>query len=97
MRKIHWNKLAKLDYYENIDYLLNKWTISDTQEFIDTVFKTEFILSKGNVDFRRTNIESVRCYVVCKQITLFYKITDKYNIEFLRLWNNNKDKTKLKL
>jgi len=97
MREIHWNKLAKLDYYDNIDYLLNKWTERDAQEFINLVSETEFILSKGNVDFRETDIAGVRCYVVCKQITLFYKIVDKYNVEFLRFWNNHKDKRKMKL
>ncbi|MBI9068258.1 MAG: hypothetical protein JEZ09_13270 [Salinivirgaceae bacterium] len=97
MRKIHWNNLAKLDYYENIDYLLNKWSEKDAQEFIDVVFESEIILSKGNVDFRETDIADLRCYVVCKQITLFYRIVDKCNIEFLRFWNNSKDKRKLKL
>lgn len=96
MREIHWNNF-KLDYYKNIDYLLNKWTERDAQEFIDLVAETEFVLSKGNVNFRKTDTADVRCYVVCKQITLFYKITDNQNVEFLRFWNNNNDKKKMNL
>lgn len=97
MRKVHWNSLAKLDYYDNIDYLLLKWNEKVAQEFIDLVDEVEFMLKKGNVDFRETDMEDIRCYVVCRQITLFYKILDEQNIEFLRFWNNNKDKKKMKL
>jgi hypothetical protein len=76
MRRIHWNNLAKLDYYQTIDYLLLKWNDAVAQEFIDLVAETEFILKTGNIDFRETDIKGVRCYVVCKQITLFYKMVD---------------------
>jgi len=97
VRKVHWNGLAKFDYYDNIDYLLFKWNEKVAQEFIDLVDEVEYILKKGNVDFRETDINGIRCYVVCKQITLFYKIIDRHNIEFLRFWNNNKDKKKMNL
>lgn len=97
MRKVHWNKVAKSDYYRNIDFLLHEWTEKDAQEFIDEVDETEFILKQGKVDFQDTNIKGIKCYVICKQITLFYKVIDKHNIEFLRFWNNYQDNKKLKL
>lgn len=97
MIKISWNNLAKLDYYENIDFLLNKWTVKEAQEFIDQVIYTEFVLSRGNIDFQDTDFMGIKCCVICRQITLFYRKTDEQNIEFLRFWNNKKGKRKLKL
>ncbi len=91
MRTIHWNKKAKSDYFENIDFLLKEWSEKVAQEFIDEVFEVEFILSKGNIDFQNTDIKGVKRFVIRKQITLFYRIIDNENIEFLRFWNNYKD------
>ncbi len=38
MRTVHWNKIARLDYYDNIDYLLRDWSEKEAQEFIDEVY-----------------------------------------------------------
>lgn len=55
----------------------------------------EYILSQGNVDFQKTDFVGVKRLVLRKQITLFYKISDEHQIEFLRFWNNYKDDKKL--
>lgn len=97
MRKILWNPKAKFDYYENIDFLLKKWSEKEAQEFIDEIAHIEFILSRGNVDFQDTDFIGVKCVVVRKQITLFYRIIETNKIEFLRFWNNNKNRRRLLL
>jgi len=97
MRTVHWNKIARLDYYNNIDYLLHAWSEKEAQEFIDAVDETEFILKQGNVELQNTDMPGINCCVICKQITLFYRIIDERNIEFLRFWNNNQDNKKLSL
>lgn len=97
MRKICWNKVAKADFYQNIDYLLHEWSEKDAQEFIDEVYETEFILKQGKIDFQDTDVENIKRCVICKQITLFYKVIDSQNIEFLRFWNNYKDDKTRKL
>lgn len=94
MRKISWNLLAKLDYFENIDFLLENWSEKEAQQFINEVNHIEFILKQGNVDFQQTDIEGVKRVVIRKQITLFYRTIDNH-IEFLRFWNNNKNIDKL--
>ena len=94
MRKISWNLLAKLDYFENIDFLLENWSEKEAQQFINEVNHIEFILKQGNVDFQQTDIEGVKRVVIRKQITLFYRTIDNH-IEFLRFWNNNKNVDKL--
>lgn len=97
MRRIIWNKVAKSDYFKNIEYLLKNWSEKEVQKFIDEVRHIEFILKKGNVDFQEIGYRGVKHEVVRKQITLFYKINDISEVEFLRFWNNHKDIKKLRL
>lgn len=97
MRKVRWNKLARFDYYQNIDYLLSEWSEKDAQEFIDEVNDIEFILKQGKVEFQDTNVKDVKRYIICKQISLFYKVLDENNFELLRFWNNYQDTERLKL
>ena len=77
MRKISWNPLAKFDYYENINFLLEKQSEKEAQQFIDEVNHIEFILRQGNVDFQDTDFEGVKRLVIRKQITLFYRIVNE--------------------
>jgi plasmid stabilization system protein ParE len=96
MRQIKWNRLAKEDYFNNIDYLLKKWTEREAQNFINEVDEILFILRKGKIEYQETDYPDVRRCVVREQITLFYKIIDKQHIEILRFWNNKQDTKKLK-
>lgn len=96
MRSIRWTSLAKLDFQENIEFLLNKWSVNVAQDFVDEVLSTEFILRQGNIDFQNTNIHNVKRCVLCKQIVLFYRILDNGDIEFLRFWNSYRDNSKLR-
>jgi hypothetical protein len=91
MRTVRWNKLARLDYYQNIDYLLKIWSEKEVQNFIDKVFEIESIFTKGNVEFQNTNRIGIKRCVINKQITLFYRVVDEKNVEFLRFWNNNQN------
>ncbi|MDX9769022.1 MAG: type II toxin-antitoxin system RelE/ParE family toxin [Tenuifilaceae bacterium] len=97
MRKVYWSNLARLDYFANIDYLLQEWSDKEAQNFIDEVNDLEFLLKQGLVDFQGTDYPTVKRCIVCKQVTLFYRIIDNHNIELLRFWNNYKDKSKLML
>ena len=96
MRKIIWNKEAKSDYFENIDYLFENWSEKEVQKFVDEVRNIEYLLKKGNVEFQETNYRGIRRVVLRKQITLFYKITSISEVEFLKFWNNHKDIKRLR-
>jgi plasmid stabilization system protein ParE len=91
MRKVVWNNKARVDFNQNIDYLLEKWSEKEAQQFIDEVIQIEYILSQGNVDFQDTNYIGVKRFVIRKQITLFYRVVNDHQIEFLRFWNNFQD------
>ena len=95
MRQIKWNKLARDDYFDNIDFLLKNWSEIEAQNFIDEVDEVIFILRKGKVDYQETDYLNIRRCVIRKQITLFYKIIDTEHDELLRFWNNYQDDKKL--
>lgn len=97
MRNIKWNRLAVLDYDNNIDYLLGKWSVSEAQVFIDEVNEIIHLLKLGKVEYQSTNYTGVKRCVPRKQITLFYKIIDDNTIELLRFWNTYQDVKKLNL
>ena len=97
MRKVHWHKLARSDYYQNIDYLLGKWSEKEAQEFIDEVDDIGYILKQGKVEFQCTDVEDVKRCVNCKQISLSYKVIDEHHVELLRFWNNYQDPESLEL
>jgi plasmid stabilization system protein ParE len=53
MRKVVWNKLAKRDYFANIDFLLSKWTEKEAQKFVDEVAELKKFLRKGMLFFKK--------------------------------------------
>jgi plasmid stabilization system protein ParE len=97
MKTFIWTDLALRDYHENIDYLIREWSEKEAIGFIEDVENTLFYLKSGNIDFKESNYYNIRECVVCKQITLFYRHLNSKEVEFLRFWNNSKDKRKLKL
>ena len=96
MRIIKWNSQAKLDYYQNIDYLLERWSEVEAQKFIKQVSEIEFILRQGDIYYQDTDYTNVKRCLINRQITLFYLIEDSENIEFLRFLNNRKNINDLK-
>jgi len=97
MRTVRWNKLARLDYYQNISYLLQNWSEKEAQNFIDKVFEIETMLAKGNIEFQDTDRVDIKRCVINKQISLFYRVINGKNIELLRFWNNNMNLKNLNL
>lgn len=97
MRKIIWTNEAESDYSDNIDYLLKEWTIIEAEEFINKAEELLYHLETGKIKCKTSKFKGVRECVVCKQITLFYRLNENNNIELLKFWNNHKDKKKLRL
>ena len=84
MRLVVWNKLAQLDFYEIIDFLLQNWSEKEAQNFINKVHEIEVLPAKGNVEFQNTDRVGVKRCVIHKQISLFYRVGDDQNIELIR-------------
>lgn len=97
MRQIVWSKPAQVDYWSNIDFLIDKWTETEALNFI---FKTETILdviSENPKAFQKFNYKrNIHVVPVTKEINLFYMVR-KDRIELLRFWNNYQNPQKLNL
>jgi plasmid stabilization system protein ParE len=90
MFTILWSVKAKTDYWNNIDYLEQFWSLKEVYNFIDIVDELADLLSKGNVQFKPTNYKNTYQVVVIKQITIYYKVENS-EITLLRFWNNYQD------
>ena len=87
MRTVIWTEQAKLDYWENIDYLQYRWGLNVTLNFMNKVDEVIAILEIGNTAFRPTEYKDTHEVPIVKQISLIYK-TDNKNLNLLRFWNN---------
>jgi len=87
--------LAKSDYWQNIEYLEEKWTENDVLNFIKKVNNSILLLKSQRVLFKKSDYKDVYKLVITKQITLFYSL-DSETIYLLRFWNNYQDSTTLK-
>lgn len=97
MIRIIWTKIAKNDYWKNIEYLEKEWTLQDVYNFIDKTDALVDLLLKQNLTFKSTNYKDVFQIPVTKQVTLYYKILKNNDIELLRFWNTYQNPKKLKL
>lgn len=97
MIRIIWTKIAKNDYWKNIEYLEKEWTLQDVCNFIDKTDALIDLLLKQNLIFKPTNYKDVFQIPVTKQVTLYYKILKNNDIELLRFWNTYQNPKKLKL
>ena len=91
MRTVKWSAQAKLDYASNVDYLLEHWSEKEAMRFVASVEKIISDLKSGIVNFMPTNKKDVRRCVVCKQVTLFYRVKNNDRVELIRFWNNYGD------
>ncbi len=94
--QIIWSEDAKLDYNENIKYLLEEWSEESASTFIDEVESVLELLKINPKLYPKIDYKSIRRAVIRKQITLFYQ--DKGSMIYLvRFWNTYKDPHSLKL
>ena len=83
MIHIVWSERAKLDYWENINHLIDHWTFMDASNFIDKVDKTVSILKTQTVEFRSALYRETYSVPITKHITLFYKKGQDNSIQLL--------------
>ncbi|POR30724.1 hypothetical protein BWK58_00025 [Flavobacterium columnare] len=97
MREILWSEPAKLDYWDNIDYLQREWTLAEVYTFMDKTTEVLELLAKENLNFKPTNYKDTFQVPIVKQITLYYYINQNNDIELLRFWNNYQNPSRLTL
>lgn len=53
MRSLFWSEIAKLDYWNNIDYLLENWSTMEVQQFLEKVNSTLNLLQKEKLNLNQ--------------------------------------------
>jgi plasmid stabilization system protein ParE len=91
---ILWSPLAKITYYQILEYLSENWTKKEIKAFVN---RTEEVLkfisqSPSYYPFSALN-DSYRCVVV-KQVSLYYRLKNG-QVELLIFWDNRQDPQKL--
>ena len=94
--QVIWSDEAVLDYHQNIDYLLENWSVKVAIEFTEDVEEVIQLIKTHPKLYPLTNYKEIRRAVVRKQITLFFKVKDD-TIDLIRFWNNYRDKEELEL
>ncbi len=92
-----WSDIAKKEYWDNIDYLLDNWSEKEAANFIDLVGNTLDIIKHKPKTFSKVGYRKVRKVVILPQITLFYSILDSNTVEIIRFWNNSRNPESLSL
>jgi hypothetical protein len=89
---ITWSTYAKLSYYEELDFINNKWTIREVENFIILVEKFTIQLSSNTARGKYYPNNDIYSKVISKQTTVFYRIDPKRKaIELLLFWNNKRN------
>jgi len=92
-RRIIWSEEAEADYSNNINYLLQNWSVNDAREFIDKATNVILIIKNMPEAFPISDYKKVRKALICKQINLLYKVS-KSEIIVLRFWDNRQKSEK---
>jgi hypothetical protein len=96
MMIISWSETAKIDYWNNIEYLEREWTLTEVYNFMDKVDELLDLLTNENLTFKPTDYKNTFQVPIVKQISLYYRIENN-TIELLRFWNNYQDLGKFHL
>lgn len=94
--QIVWSDDAVADYHQNIDFLLEKWSVQVAVEFMEDVETIIELVERQPEIYPLTDYQGIRKAVVRKQITLFFRLTDE-TIHLIRFWNNYQDPERLKM
>ena len=95
---ISWSTEAEETFNKNIEYLQQHWSKHVVENFFQRTLDVIDIISSEPLLFplHKTKGNIHRC-VVTEQISLYYKIVDRSNIELQTFWNVYQNPKKLKL
>lgn len=92
MYSIHWSTLAELTFADEVDFILKKWNQKEVNDFgflVEDYLKHLSLNPYAGINFSNPTIYS---FVISKQTTLYYKISeDELKIDLILFWNNKKN------
>lgn len=94
--QIIWSVEANYTFNKELDFIYNKWTINEVNDYIYLVEKFINNLKKGVLKGKILP-NNMRSFVISKQTTLFFTYDEDRNvIKLLLFWNNTQNPKKLK-
>lgn len=94
--QIIWSPQANDSYQQILEYLKNRWTEREINNFIERTEKVLFFISQNPLLYRYSkHDDSYKC-VVTEQTSLIYQINQD-KVELLYFWDNRQDPAKLNL
>ena len=81
---------ATIQNNQNVRYLLNDWSIKVATNYLDKFDVMINTLESGQILGRFNEDVGMYKYVLVKQISVFYIIKNKEEIEIRMVWNNYK-------
>lgn len=95
--EIVWTKQAEDSFNKILDYLLERWTLKEANNFIDIVEHTIYQISKNPNLFKLSIFDSEsREALITKQTSIFYRLLNSNKIEIEYFWNNYRNPNDLK-
>ena len=92
MYSIHWSTLSQITFTEEIEYIFKKWNQTEVDNFGLLVQENLTRLSKSPKIGNRYSNNNIYYFVISKQTSLFYKISeDELRIDLILFWNNKKN------
>ncbi|MBP9849058.1 MAG: hypothetical protein KBC58_06435 [Flavobacterium sp.] len=92
MYSIHWSKLAEITFSEEMDFIFEKWNQKEVYKFGLLVQNCLQSISENPKIGKNESENQVYSFVISKQITIYFKISEiELRIDLILFWNNKKN------
>ena len=92
MYSIHWSKLAEITYSEEMDFIFEKWNQKEVDKFGLLVQNCLQSISENPKIGKNESENQVYSFVISKQTTIYFKISEiELRIDLILFWNNKKN------
>ena len=92
MYLIHWSKLAEITFSEEMDFIFEKWNQKEVDKFGLLVQNCLQSISENPKIGKNESENQVYSFVISKQTTIYFKISEiELRIDLILFWNNKKN------
>ena len=92
MYSIHWSKLAEITFSEEMDFNFKKWNQKEVDKFGLLVQNCLQSISENPKIGKNESENQVYSFVISKQTTIYFKISEiELRIDLILFWNNKKN------
>ena len=92
MYSIHWSKLAEITFSEEMDFIFEKWNQKEVDKFGLLVQNCLQSITKNKKIGKNESENQVYSFVISKQTTIYFKISEiELRIDLILFWNNKKN------